>query len=107
MTPVLHARTDAERRYNRAHIRARNCVERLFGVWKNRFLCLRRGLRFCPKRCVNVIVATACLHNFAVEQNEPHVLSEEMEEGDESYSIEAGDRGNSARQRLIDTHFSH
>ena len=48
MTPVLHARTDAERRYNRAHIRARNWVERLFGVWKNRFLCLRRGLRFGP-----------------------------------------------------------
>ncbi|XP_044764246.1 putative nuclease HARBI1 isoform X2 [Coccinella septempunctata] len=39
-TPVLNPGTEAERRYNQAHIKTRNCIERCFGVLKRRFPCL-------------------------------------------------------------------
>ncbi|XP_044750059.1 putative nuclease HARBI1 isoform X2 [Coccinella septempunctata] len=40
LTPVLNPGTEAERRYNQAHIKTRNCIERCFGVLKRRFPCL-------------------------------------------------------------------
>ncbi|KAK2868835.1 hypothetical protein Q7C36_000706 [Tachysurus vachellii] len=46
------------------HIRTRGIVERMFGVWKSRFQCLRRTLRFEPRRCCIVIIAAAVLHNY-------------------------------------------
>jgi len=45
MTPLLNPRTAEENRYNEAHIRTRNTVERTFGVWKSRFPALAYGLR--------------------------------------------------------------
>jgi len=44
LTPVTSPPTEAEHRYNFAHIQTRNVVERTFGVVKRRFLCLRLGL---------------------------------------------------------------
>lgn len=81
LTPVLGPQTAAERRYNVSHIRTRNTVERCFGVWKSRFRCLRNTIRFTPKRCCNVILATAILHNFAKQQGEPD-MAEVQDEPD-------------------------
>ncbi|ROL52987.1 Protein ANTAGONIST OF LIKE HETEROCHROMATIN PROTEIN 1 [Anabarilius grahami] len=53
-----------QQRYNQAHMLTRGLIERMFGVWKNRFQCLRNTLRFEPRRCCIVIIATAVLHNF-------------------------------------------
>ncbi|KAK5648003.1 hypothetical protein RI129_002895 [Pyrocoelia pectoralis] len=41
-TPVPNPQTQAEHRYNNAHIRTRNVVERTFGIWKSRFRCLSK-----------------------------------------------------------------
>ena len=65
MTPILNPQNAAERRYNYAHIRTRNTVERLFGVWKRRFSCLETGLRVKKETALVIIVATAVLHNVA------------------------------------------
>lgn len=70
---MLNPVTPAERRYNAAHIKSRNTIERTFGLWKSRFHCLQNTLRFCPRRCANVIVARAILHNFANHEGEPEV----------------------------------
>lgn len=54
----------SERMYQRAHISSRNVVERYMGQWKKRFPCLWLGMRFRKIQTVlNVIVATAVLHN--------------------------------------------
>ena len=74
LTPVRNPITSSERRYNRSHIRTRNLVERMFGVWKSRFQCLRNTLRFRPRKSCNVIIACAVLHNFCKLQNEPDPL---------------------------------
>ncbi|KAA0722992.1 hypothetical protein E1301_Tti023401 [Triplophysa tibetana] len=63
-TPYLHPVRPEQQRYNQAHMLTRGLIERMFGVWKNRFQCLQNTLRFEPRRCCIVIIATALLHNF-------------------------------------------
>ncbi|KAM7290345.1 putative nuclease HARBI1 [Ixodes scapularis] len=59
------------RRYQKAHIRTRNSVERAFGVWKRRFPCLDMRLQHKPERSAVIITACAALHNLARLRNEP------------------------------------
>lgn len=67
LTPYLHPETRPQHNYNAAHIRTRNCVERMIGVWKRRFPVLSLGLRTKRQTTLTIIVATAVLHNIAVE----------------------------------------
>ena len=46
MPPLENPRDPQEHLYNEAQIRTRNCVERMFGVWKRRFPVLARFLGF-------------------------------------------------------------
>ncbi|XP_072400497.1 uncharacterized protein [Diabrotica undecimpunctata] len=67
----LHdARTEAENLYNESLIRTRNVVERQYGVWKRRFPILRNGMRLNLDVTMNLIVATALLHNIAIEDGD-------------------------------------
>ncbi|XP_023209585.1 putative nuclease HARBI1 [Centruroides sculpturatus] len=66
MTPLLNPTTNTEVKYNAAHIKTRNTVERLFGIWKSRFPCLRFGLRTKLETSLVIIVATGVLHNIAI-----------------------------------------
>ncbi|KAJ8915261.1 hypothetical protein NQ315_014768 [Exocentrus adspersus] len=70
LTPLLNPIRPEEIRYNEAHIRTRNSVERTFGVWKRRFPVLAYGLRCKLENALTTIVATAVLHNIARRQNE-------------------------------------
>ena len=63
MTPYRNPNGPAENRYNRAQRRTRSLVERMFGVWKRRFPCLKFGIRCKLTTAMAVIVATAVLHN--------------------------------------------
>lgn len=58
-------------RYQAAHIRTRNSVERAFGVWKRRFPCLDMRLQHKPERSTIIITACAALHNLACQRNDP------------------------------------
>ena len=106
LTPFLNPNCDAQRRYNAAHCRTRNLIERTFGQWKSRFRCLRTPIRFSSRRCCNVILATV-LHNYAKQQNEPDV--EELDIEDEpavlnNDLIRIND--NHLRQRIVEKYFA-
>lgn len=69
-TPIRNPATPREVRYNRSHIDTRNSVERLFGVWKRRFACLRKKLANAPQTCTHIVTACAVLHNIAISCRE-------------------------------------
>ncbi|XP_059049820.1 putative nuclease HARBI1 [Achroia grisella] len=79
-TPILHPVCRKEERYNSAHIKTRNSVERCFGVWKQRFQCLLHGLSVSLENGKAVIVALAVLHNIAMSRNDDILEYENLEE---------------------------
>uniref|UniRef100_A0A4W5JKK2 DDE Tnp4 domain-containing protein n=1 Tax=Hucho hucho TaxID=62062 RepID=A0A4W5JKK2_9TELE len=106
-TPYLHAVTPEQQRYNQAHIRTRGTVERMFGVWKSRFQCLRNTLRFEPRRCCIVIIATAVLHNYLKQHGCPDPQMEHRDEPDLPMVEPDNDRyGLACRDAFAWRHFS-
>jgi hypothetical protein len=72
MTPIHHAvEGTPEYAYTRAHCQTRNCVERLFGTWKNTFRCLMedRVLHYEPVVAAKIVLALAVLHNMRRHYN--------------------------------------
>ena len=62
MTPIENPQR-REQHFNESQIHTRNCVKRLFGVWKCRIPALALGICFKLKNVFPVIIATAVLHN--------------------------------------------
>lgn len=71
ITPLLNPQTAPEKRFQKAHIKTRNFIERLFGSWKKRFPSLRIGFRVKISTTLNAIVAAAVLHNLAIDLKDP------------------------------------
>ena len=74
LTPVLHPRDEADERFNVAHKRTRQCIERAFGVTKQRFRCLDKSggdLTYAPEKCCKIVVACMILHNMCIAANVP------------------------------------
>ncbi|XP_050024566.2 putative nuclease HARBI1 [Dermacentor andersoni] len=73
MTPLADpgSANTPEGRYNKAHTKTRNSVERAFGVWKRRFPCLDMKLQHKPCSATSIITACAALHNLALSRREP------------------------------------
>ena len=65
LTPVANPATEPQKRYNAAHITARNCIERANGILKRRFPALKYGLRLSLDHTLPVIVAAVVLNNIA------------------------------------------
>lgn len=66
MTPFRNPESVGQENYNKVHIQARNCVERLNGVLKKVFTCLshERGILVSPLYSGVIINACLTLHNF-------------------------------------------
>jgi hypothetical protein len=83
-------------------------IERMFGVWKTRFQCLRNTLRFKPRRCCKVIIATAVLHNYLKQHGCPDLPMEDQDDADVPMVAEAANdqRGLAHRAAFTVQHFS-
>nr|CAI5852796.1 unnamed protein product [Callosobruchus analis] len=87
LTPYRVPRTPAQMRYNEAHTKTRNTVERLFGSLKRKFPCLRRGLANEVTNKCYIIVSCATLfnisksHNDDDDDNDDDNVEDEQEEG--------------------------
>ncbi|KAL2087184.1 hypothetical protein ACEWY4_018243 [Coilia grayii] len=112
LTPYLHAQTEPQAGYNRAHKLTRAVVERAIGVWKQRFRCLNKGaggLQLHPRKCCAVIVVTALLHNMALRANvqlpDDEGLQDEEAEDNLPDIQDLHPAGQQVRQGLVDNLF--
>lgn len=80
ITPYRQPNNQMEIEFNRAHRRARNCVERCIGLLKIRFRCLlkERSARYNPAFVCKLIKVCAALHNICIDGNVP-LLPYDME----------------------------
>ncbi|XP_018578346.1 putative nuclease HARBI1 [Anoplophora glabripennis] len=112
LTPLLHPNIPAEQCYNEVHIRTRNTIERVIGIWKRRFPVLSIGLRLKIETIQDIIVATAVLHNIARDEREEDPPGEieldgvlgEVPQPIPNYNRNRMD--NAVRQALIADYFS-
>lgn len=87
LTPVLGAEPNTpEARFNDAHRHCRNIIEKLNGVLKGRFRCLKRDrtLHYMPNKAGCIVYASAVLHNICILRNieleEELIAQEEIED---------------------------
>lgn len=103
LTPFDNPQTQVENVYNEAQIRTRNVIERLFGIWKRRFVVLSVGIRCKIQFAQMIIVACAILHNIAIDQMENQFEGEPEDiEIDEDDVYPEGNEAAEARMPFID-----
>ncbi|XP_064478311.1 putative nuclease HARBI1 isoform X1 [Ornithodoros turicata] len=106
LTPLLNVQTASEERYNKAHIKTRNSIERAFGVWKRMFPCLTKKLATKLETTVAIITATAVLYNICRKRNLLTMPDETEEVDSEAVENATDDRlGVAARRAFIQRHF--
>lgn len=101
-----------EARFNGAHMRARNVIERCNGVLKTRFRCLlrERTSRYSPDFICKIIKTCVVLHNLCVQAN-IDILNEFPNNNDfEDENVPQDNivhqhAGIQARQRLVERYF--
>ena len=111
LTPFRNPASLAQRRYNSAHRRTRSTVERMFGVWKRRFACLKMTLRTKLTTTLSIIIATTVLHNFAMHMNEPEWEEIDIEnllhdENENDLHIENNAMGEAVRDTVVQRYFA-
>ncbi|RWS00485.1 putative nuclease HARBI1-like protein [Dinothrombium tinctorium] len=108
LTPLVSPNTLAELRYQNAHVKTRNVVERTFGAWKSKFNCLHIPLRLKLQTSLTVIVACGVLWNFLIDEKDDTEF-ESVEEIDYA-SIRGTNCGDSSgfskRNSLINSYFN-
>ncbi|KAH9098052.1 hypothetical protein LEN26_016762, partial [Aphanomyces euteiches] len=69
--PIRFNMHEEEAHYNLVHSRARNCVERAFARWKNKFRIFKSDLtHHTPEEMARLIEATMILHNWYIDLQE-------------------------------------
>lgn len=108
LTPLLQPHTAAEEKYNSCHIITRNTVERQYGILKRRFPILSLGMRVNKETAKIIVVATAVLHNIAINRNEPLPIQEDiLVEAADAFNEGNNEANNNTRQRLIQNYFQN
>jgi len=97
ITPFLGDPIDPGRqRFNLSHSRTRCLIEQTFGLLKNRFSCLKTGLRVKDMAlAAKIIVACAVLHNLCIMHGEQG--AEEANSAAPNRSVEEDGQGQDRR----------
>ncbi|KAJ8962940.1 hypothetical protein NQ314_005657 [Rhamnusium bicolor] len=119
LIPVLNALLDtAEERYTRRHCQVRNRIERLFGVLKACWRCLRKDriLHYQPEPASIIIYTCAILHNLLLDRYVNKIIRvplPDIEMNEELLNNGNGMRigiqdvdGRSMRDLIINTYFN-
>lgn len=107
MTPILQPRGNAENRYNKAHARARNVIERVNGLLKSRFRCLHK-LNLEPTVASKITNACAVLHNLCILFRVPFDDENDYnsDDDDDENATQPHSRGAVVRNDIIQNYFS-
>lgn len=84
MAPYKDAATEAQREYNRLHMKERVMIERLFGQLKRRFPILGNTIRVATERIPKLITACIILHNVGKFLMDPQFGEDVDEDIDEN-----------------------
>lgn len=107
-TPHPNPITNARKKYNYAHVRTRNVVERVNGLLKSRFRCLCRKLGTATITSSNIIVACVVLHNicikYKIELNQEEIQFQPENDDDEIVN-DRGNNGFNIRNSFINRNF--
>ena len=104
ITPYPNPAPGPQTTLNRPHSRTRVKIENTFGILKSRFQCLR-GLRVCPERACDIIVACAVLHNIATLRKEMPPPFDPFLEGEHILQMDAR-AGQRMREHICQNHFN-
>lgn len=79
-TPIANPQGLPEQAFNNAHARARNVIERCFGILQTRFRCLmkERVARYAPEYVASMIIFCAVLHNICVDNGIPSFPNQQI-----------------------------
>ncbi|XP_030066666.1 putative nuclease HARBI1 [Microcaecilia unicolor] len=110
LTPLAVPRSDAEKRYNEAHIATRCTIERTFGVLKSRFRCLHisgGSLQYSPEKVADIVLVCCMLHNIALKHHLDIdiVVPPEVDIASSDRGTDAS-KGNAVRRKVIHDFFS-
>ncbi|GFT42081.1 putative nuclease HARBI1 [Trichonephila clavipes] len=103
MTPFLNPVGAGQ--YNAAHARARNVVERQYGVWKKRFSCIDTPFRCSLETAQTVIVATSVLHNLALSLGDYEDEDSRLLQQDDTMVNHSQEHGGIAKRNAIVANF--
>ena len=116
LTPVLSPTTEAEERYNKAHIKTRNLIERAFGCWKRKFNILNVRMQTKLSNSLNIIMACAVIWNIIKDEEDAGEDDSDLE----NFITDALDQnnlqdqlddiqstGSTLRSEIIQRHFSY
>lgn len=112
MAPIRHPRGQAELKYNMAHQRTRNIIERTIGLLKSRFMCLSRPggeLLYSCELVTKIILACCVLHNVARKHNVPELPHRDREPEVRVPAVQRTRHtasGMAERERLVRAYFS-
>ena len=105
LTPFPGQPEGAKLRYNIAHLRTRNVIERAFGVLKARFSCLKTGIRLRdPAESSKLIVACTIIHNLCLKYGDDELSGGEEDgtnQGDQEEDDGEAEEGGSERENRV------
>ena len=114
LTPFLNPESPPQERYNTAHTKTRNIVERCIGLLKSRYRCLHHKTAGClmrnPSNNAKIIIACAVLHNICVKKQIPHdlIVNDDTDDNniDDNFAVPRDVIGATARNDLVRERFT-